>query len=181
MIESSFQDGNTAAGGAGRGGVSTLRAWEPAPAGWWQEPSRRDGRIQLAMELKAAQAMSGQGWRGTGSSAEAGRPHAGTARAAARAAVSIPWISAQHKPACLCRIPRPHLGFLAGLAPSHLPARPCRTVPACARREAGTLYGSIDRISPSRRGQQQANGAVQRERELYRLLNTYYLSTVKPL
>lgn len=90
---------------AGRRAASTLRSWEPAPAGRWQEPSRRDGRIQLAVELKAAQAVSGQG------ALPGPAGHAlGTVRAAARAAVPIPWILAQHKPACLCCIPRPRSG-----------------------------------------------------------------------
>lgn len=149
-IESSFQDGNAAPGGCGWAGEvqATLTpkdllrrdGGKSLPEG--TDMSAQDGWIQLAVELKAAQAMPGQGWRGAGGSAGAGRPRAGTGRAAVCAAISIAWVLAQHKPACLRRISQPplcpHLGFSAGFAPSHLlTTRPCRTVPACARRLFG--------------------------------------------
>lgn len=106
MIESSFQDGNTAPGGAGRQGSCE----HPSLLG-----TRSCGTVARAFPKGWTDSISGgaessPGHVRAGSSAGAGRPRTGTVRAAAWAAVSIPWILAQHNPACLCCIPRPRSG-----------------------------------------------------------------------
>lgn len=118
MIEPSFQDGGQAAPSGCRQAGEVRAPLAPTdlllrdaakslPNG--MDISAQDGWTQVAVELKAAQAMpgQGQGWRGTAGSARAMH---WLGRVAVSAAVPTAWISAQHKPACLCHIPQPCSG-----------------------------------------------------------------------
>lgn len=184
-----------------RRAASTPRSRGPAPPGLWREPSRGHGHLcrgRADSISGGAESVPGhhartprQGRDGTEQRALPGPDGHALAREAQQRALLflLPADLAQHKPARPCRIPQPRSGptsTFRWVLPRHTHhthqqghAGRCRNVPgSCSAR--GRRAVRQQHVSPSRCSQQQANRAVQRQQELYWLLNMYIYPQESP-